>query len=55
MWKSERFVGACRRGYSGAFWDIFVKGKCTMVGEVEVSRNYLLTDYEGMGSSSVGC
>ena len=29
MWKSERFVGACKRGYSGTFWDIFVREKCT--------------------------
>ena len=29
MWKSERFMGACRRGYRSVFWDIFVKGKCT--------------------------
>lgn len=29
VWKSERFVGACRRGYRGTFWHVFVRGKCT--------------------------
>ena len=47
MWKSERFMGACRRGYRSVFWDVFVRGKCTPGREVEVSRNYLLTDWEG--------
>lgn len=22
-------MGACRRGYSGVFWHVFVRGKCT--------------------------
>ena len=40
-------MSICRRGYRGVFWDIFVREKCTRGGRVEVSRNYLLTDWEG--------
>lgn len=40
-------MDVCRRGYRGTFWDVFVREKCARGREVEVSRNYLLTDWEG--------
>ena len=40
-------MDVCRRGYRSVFWDIFVREKCARGREVEVSRNYLLTDWEG--------
>lgn len=40
-------MDVCMRGYRSVFWDIFVREKCARGREVEVSRNYLLTDWEG--------
>lgn len=43
-------MDVCRRGYRGVFWSNLVSGKCARgrVGLVgKVSRNYLLTDWEG--------
>ena len=39
-------MGVCRRGYMVYFLDDFGRGKYTR-GRGEVSRNYLLTDWEG--------
>ena len=45
VWKSERFVSVCREECIGVYFWIFLSGKSVPGGgEVEVSRNYLLTD-----------